>query len=614
MHGIVPCERRIPWIEMALVIHALSCAPAAGAGPTSAAPAATSSVSAGSSADKPSPPGSAEPPERAFASLSARFLEGYLSREPVASTEAGEHAHDARFPDRSVEGEAEARRFYAGVLEELGRIPRDALAEQARVDHAMLENQLRYSLFAIDELREAETSPLYYTRLLGDGLDPLVNKSFGTETSRLRALVGRLDGVATLVAVAKSRLRRPPRLHTETAIAQTQGLVALCRGEVTAPFAKHVDQALVAELSRAGERAAKALEDFQRFLEKDLLPQSDGEIRLGRARFTKKLRFWLDDDVDPDVIAKGARALLEATQDEMAETAKELWPTIFRGRKILPSSTRDEKKALVREVLAALAWDSSTDKTILVEARELVGKATAFVREHDLVSVPDEPCRVIEMPAYRRGISVAYCDSSGPLEDKPETFFAISPAPSEWDDGRKLSYYREYNRSMLADLTVHEAMPGHFLQLVANRRFPSKLRAVFASGPFVEGWAVYGEWLMAKHGFGGAKVRIQRQKMVLRLAVNALLDHGVHAGTMSEADALVLMMGEAFQEEGEAVGKWKRALLTSAQLTTYDYGFTEMMKLRAAHEARPGFSERRFHDEILAQGAPSMKHLGALLK
>jgi len=563
--------------------------------------------------EKPAAVSPAEPPDRAFAALSARFLEGYLAREPVASTEAGDHAHDARWPDRSVEGEAEARAFYAGVLDELGKIPADALDVEAKVDRAMLENQLRYALFAIDELREAETSPLYYVRLIGDGIFPLVTRSFRTPEERLRNLIGRLEGVPAIMAIATKRLGRPPRLFTETAIAQNRALVALCRSQVLAPFAKS-DPALVSRLATVGEQAARALEGFQGFLESVLLPRSDGAFRLGRERFTKKLRYYLDDDVDPDELARGARALVERTQEEMVETAKELWPVLFKPRRKMPKlETRDEKKALVREVLTALAWDHPTNDSIVREARDLVVLATAFVRERDLVRVPDEPCDVIEMPEYRRGVAVAYCDASGPLEDKPEAYFAISPTPSEWDDGRKLSYYREYNRSMLAELTIHEAMPGHFLQLMQNSRARQKLRAVFASGPFLEGWAVYAEWLMGKHGFGGPKVRIQRQKMVLRLAVNALLDHGVHVGGMNEADALVLMMGEAFQEEGEAVGKWKRAELTSAQLTTYFYGFTEMMKLREANEKVDGFSERSFHDRVLSHGSPSMRHLRALV-
>jgi uncharacterized protein (DUF885 family) len=229
------------------------------------------------------------------------------------------------------------------------------------------------------------------------------------------------------------------------------------------------------------------------------------------------------------------------------------------------------------------------------------------------VRVPDEPLKVVEIPEYRRGIGVAYCDSSGPLEPKPETFFAISPPPSDWPPARVQSFFREYNESMLADLTVHEAMPGHYLQIMHSNAYPSKLRAVLGSGPFVEGWAVYSEWLMASKGFGGAKVKLQQQKMILRMTANALLDHGIHTGDMDERQAMDLMTRDAFQEEGEAAGKWNRARLTSAQLTTYFYGFQEMMKLREAAETRPGFSERAYHDQLLSHGSPGPRYMRQLL-
>jgi uncharacterized protein (DUF885 family) len=165
---------------------------------------------------------------------------------------------------------------------------------------------------------------------------------------------------------------------------------------------------------------------------------------------------------------------------------------------------------------------------------------------------------------------------------------------------------------MLAELAIHEAMPGHYLQLMHNNQFPSKLRALFSSGAFVEGWAVYGEWLMAEKGFGGPRVRLERQKMVLRLAVNAILDHDIHAGQLDEKAALALMTGEAFQEDGEATGKWRRARLTSAQLTTYFYGFSELLALRKAAEGKPGFTERAYHDRILSWGSPAMKFVRQL--
>jgi uncharacterized protein (DUF885 family) len=562
-------------------------------------------------------------PSARLAAFTTRFLNEYLERNPAHATELGDHRFDDRWPDLRADAEVVERARLVARLAELGLIVEDSLSLQERVDRALLENQLRSWIFAIDELREAEENPMLYTGLVGDGLDPLITRSFGTVEQRMTALLGRLKGIPDIVAVAKQRLRRPPRIFTETAIQQNKGLVALCRTELAEHFAKV--PALKDALTAAASAAASALDDYQAFLEKDLLPRSDGSFRLGRARFEKKLRFELGDAVDIDAIATGARALLRETLDEMVETARELWPELMKPAPLPPLATPADKRAAVRKVLDKLAEDHPDNATILKEASDWLARATAFVREHDLVRLPTQPCKVIEMPEYRRGVAVAYCDSSGPLEASQETFFAISPTPKDWTQKRAESFYREYNRSMLADLTVHEAMPGHFLQLMHNNELrgggpatgsgdvAGKLRSVFSSGAFVEGWAVYSEWVMAKHGFGGPKVRMMRQKMALRLAANAILDHDIHAGTMEEKEALDLMMNDAFQEEGEAVGKWKRARLSSAQLTTYYYGFTEMMKLRLAHEKDPGFTERTYHDRLIGFGSPSMRSAAMLL-
>ncbi len=489
-------------------------------------------------------------------------------------------------------------------------MPREALSVQNRIDAAILDDRLRYGLFVIDELKPRERNPLTYVGLIGDGLDPLVTRSFGTRAQRLTSLAGRLEGVPAIVAVAKQRLAHATKVHTETAIQQVKGLIELVEIELPAQFA--AEPALRDRLAAAARTAGAALHELEAFLARDLLPRADGSFRLGRARFTTALGFALGEDVDIDAFAASARALLTATQAEMVATATQIWTDDKLGP--LPAlKTAAQQKAFVRRVLDHVATDRPTNTTILADAKAWLDQATAFVRAHDLVRVPDEPVAIIEMPEYKRGVAVAYCDSSGPLEATPETFYAIAPTPTDWPADRVASFYREYNQAMLAELSIHEAMPGHYLQLMHNNAFPSKLRAVFGSGPFVEGWAVYGEWLMAEKGFGGPRVKLQRQKMILRLAANAILDHGVHAGQLDEAAALALMKDEAFQEDGEAVGKWKRAQLSSAQLSTYFYGFTELLKLRRIAEVQPGFTERAYHDRLLSWGSPAMKYVRQLL-
>ena len=233
----------------------------------------------------------------------------------------------------------------------------------------------------------------------------------------------------------------------------------------------------------------------------------------------------------------------------------------------------------------------------------------------------DDPVEVIEMPEIDRGVAVAYCDSPGPLETAPmPTFIAISPTPADWPAQRVASFYREYNRHMLHNLMVHEAMPGHYLQLQHSRRFSGSataIRAALRSGSFVEGWAVYAEQVMAEHGYPGEgdprAVRMQQLKMQLRMIINAILDARVHGHGMTEAEAMALMTGRGYQEEGEAAGKWRRVLLTSAQLSTYYVGFTEVADLAGELRAvKPDAAEAEIHDRMLAHGSPPVRLLRSL--
>ena len=270
---------------------------------------------------------------------------------------------------------------------------------------------------------------------------------------------------------------------------------------------------------------------------------------------------------------------------------------------------------MTAEVLGKLAEQHPDDRTIVSEARKIVAEATDFVKSHNLVTVPKKPLDVIVMPEFKRGQSIAYCDSPGPLEKNGKTFFAVAPTPNDWSAERKASFFREYNNFMLRDLTVHEAMPGHYLQLAHANEFraPTLVRAIFQSGTFVEGWAVYTEQIMAEAGYGGPEVRMQQLKMRLRVDCNAIIDQSIHTANMTEQEALDLMMKEGFQQEGEAVAKWKRARLSSTQLSTYFVGVTEHLEMRERAKAGASFDLRKYNDSVLSFGSPPVKYVRELL-
>ena len=330
------------------------------------------------------------------------------------------------------------------------------------------------------------------------------------------------------------------------------------------------------------------------------------EPRIGAELFARKLSLSLDAEADAAAILARAEADLErVTAEIVAEAAA------FEG--VAEPGTAAERAELVRRVLDRLADDAPDNATILGLGRAALEQQIAFVREHDLVALFPDPYEVIAMPEIDRGVAVAYCDPPGPLEpaDVP-TLVAISPTPEDWSPERVRSFFREYNTHLLHDLMIHEAMPGHLLQLQHAKRFRSgtEVRAALWSGSFVEGWAVYAEELMAAHGYPGGgdprTVRLQQLKMQLRMVINAILDSRVHAHGMTEDEAMALMTGRGFQEEGEAAGKWRRALLSSAQLSTYYVGYTEVSDLvRDVRAAHPDWTLRRLHDAVLGFGSPA---------
>jgi uncharacterized protein (DUF885 family) len=315
----------------------------------------------------------------------------------------------------------------------------------------------------------------------------------------------------------------------------------------------------------------------------------------------------------PEEILARAEAELKKTTEEMYATAKPLYDSYHLGT-AADAANPPAQAAVIKAVLDHLGQKGAlTDDTIVPKAAEILKTATDFVRSHDIVTVPDTPVKVIVAPEFNRGAAVAYCQPPGALEPQGETFFAIAPTPTDWPAARKASFYREYNEYMLYDLTVHEAMPGHYLQLAHANQFkaPTLVRALFASGSFIEGWAVYQEQEMRRAGFGGPEVAMQQYKMRLRATINAIIDQKIHMGNMTEQEALDLMMKQGFQEEGEAVGKWKRARLTSTQLSTYFVGAMEHDDLRAAAEKKWGsnFNQKKYHDQVISYGNASVKFI-----
>lgn len=546
--------------------------------------------------------------DAAFELAAQTFIADYLRLNPEQATDLGEHRYDDRLSDYSPSGIAAKIDAYRNHLRTLDAVAMDQLTGANRTDARIMRLNLEAMLFALTELKSREWDPLSYNASLSNSIYAITRRDFAPAASRLRSIAGRLGAIPGVVRQIKANLRRPPRVHTETAIQQTAGGIAFVRNGLDELLAQAPQ--LKAELTPLQSSVAAALEDYKRWLENEVLPTADGEFRLGAERFQKKLRYALDSELSPAEILGRAERELEVMTDALYATARPLFRQFFPSA---GAAAESDRPRVIRAVLDRLAEKRVNDETVVARATELTAAATEFVRRHGLVTVPDVPLKVIVLPEFQRGVAIAYCQPPGALEPAGETFFAVSPTPKDWTEQRRVSFFREYNDYMLHDLCVHEAMPGHYLQLAHANRFraPTMIRAIFWSGTFVEGWAVYAERVMTDAGFGGPEVKMQQLKMRVRAIINAILDQKVHTAGMTEKEALDLMMQRGFQEEGEAVGKWRRACQSSAQLSTYFVGAIEHDDLRAAAEKKLGaaFNLKAYHDRVLSYGSPAVKYV-----
>ena len=555
---------------------------------------------------------SATPQDDAFQKIAHEYIEQYLRANPEDATELGDHRFDGQLTDYSSEARAKELATQKEFRDKLSAIGGSQLTGANNIDFRILKENIDYQIFRADELKEPDWNPLVYMQSLANSLYLLVARDFASPEQRIPNLRQRLEGIPGVIAQAKANLQHPPRVHTETAIEQTQGAINLVR-EGLAPLVDRAPQ-MKNELAPLQEKTVAALDDYKKWLQNDLLPRSDGNFRLGAEKFRKKLHFALASDLSMEEIMKRAQADLKQTQTAIYETALPLYKKYFPNA---DAKAPTDKYKVTAAVLDKLAEQHPDDATIVDYAKDVVTEATDFVKSHRLVTVPNTPLDVIAMPEFKRGVAIAYCESPGPLEKSGRTFFAVSPTPKDWSKERKESFFREYNNYEIRDLTVHEAMPGHYLQLAHANEFsaPTLVRAIFRSGTFIEGWAVYCEQMMAEQGYGGPEVKMQQLKMRLRAIANAILDQSIHAGNMTEKEAMDLMIKETFQQEGEAVAKWKRARLTSAQLSTYFVGATEHLDLRAAEEKKLGndFELKKCNDQVISYGNPPVKYVKELM-
>jgi uncharacterized protein (DUF885 family) len=561
----------------------------------------------------------AQPADSEDARLTTFFkesLEAEFRAQPLLATRLGDHRFDHLLDDLSPRARAATRERWSKTLQELPRkVNYKRLTRAGQIDFEILAHHLKRELWLAENTRPFEDDPRVYNDYLTESVYLLLTQSSLPQPVNVRNCAARMAFIPKVVAAAKEGLRNPPRVFVETAIRQNRGAIAFYERGI---FELAGETPQLSALRKAAAPVVSSLKEYQKFLQEDLLPRAKGDWRLGKLRFAKKLELELDAGLTADEVLREAEAEMDRVEGEMYVIARQLWARHF-PKKALPPDDSEGKRMTIRLVLDQVSREHGRVEDLVKDARATAEHVKAFIRERDLLRLPEpDRCRIVEMPEFQRGNTVAYLNQAPPLDAKASSYYAISPPPREWDAKRVASYLREYNRHMLHILTIHEAYPGHYVQLEFSNRHPSLIRRVLFSGVFAEGWAVYTEQMMLDQGYGGGDpaLRLNQLKWYLRTVANAVLDFKMHCTKMTDEEALRFLIERAYQSEAEAILKVIRAKQSSCQLSTYFVGRMAFVRLRrrVQNELGEDFHLGRYHEAVLDHGTLPVKYLPELVR
>lgn len=538
-----------------------------------------------------------------FEKLTDDLLYGSLALAPVNATQAGYHQHngvqlDEQLDDFSTGGIETQRRFYEGFKTRLDSLHPASLDKEQQADFDIMKNQLSLALLELNTIQSYKHNPTVYVELAGNAVFTPYMLNYAPKEKRFQHIAKRLEKFPALFEQAKANLTDAPEVWNRVAREENDGTIGLIDKTLRA----EVPDAQKADYGRAAERALAALKAFSAHLEKDLSKKTS-DWRLGREKYALKCDYVLATGKTPEQLLAEAEATLKTTRDELDKLAR-------------PKTAK--------QALDDIAKQHATPDTYMAEAKQALAQATAFVKEKGLLTLPSRSnLDVIDTPEFLRGIyAVGGFNPAPPLEPELGAFYWLTPIPKTWTKDRVESKLREYNKYGVQHLTIHEAMPGHYVQLeYANDVQPKSrrlLRIVFGNGPYIEGWGVYAQQLMTDEGYldNDPGLRFTLLKQLLRVLANTILDVRLQTMGMTDQQALDLMINDTYQEKEEATAKLQRAQLSSCQLPMYFAGWKGWLQVRDHYQQRKGnaFSLREFHERALKESGASLPTLDRLLE
>jgi len=545
------------------------------------------------------------------------YLDECFELRPLEATLLGDHRFDDRLDDISPEARKRWLEHYRQQLATLeSDTDYDSLQRSGQIDYEIWRDELKRNIWLAENTNPFVEDPRVYGNYINDSVYMLLAQSTLPLEQNVKNAIARIEQIPRIIQTARVSIKAPPRSILETAIAQNKGAIDFYEKGI---YELVGEESLRASIRKVTPPAIEALKSYQAFLEIDfLLPKSVGEWRIGKEKFDRKLQLVLDVGLTADEVLRDALVEFDRVQDELYVIARQLWSGYFPDR-VLPVDNQRGRRETVAAVISAVSQEHSQPSALIADARESVTAIQNFISQHDILRLPKEDrCQVIEMPEFRRGNSLAYLDAALPLDPDGFSYYAISPPPAQWNQKRVTSFLEEYNKHMLQILTIHEAYPGHYVQLQYSNRSPSLIRRLLQSGAYVEGWAVYTEQMMLDQGYGDGSLplRLNQLKFYLRAVGNTILDNRMHCTQMTDQEALSFLTQEAYQSDGEAHLKIIRAKQSSVQLSTYFAGRMAFYRLRQKIQLEQGdaFELGRFHEAVLENGSIPVKFLSELVR
>lgn len=548
-----------------------------------------------------------------FATFSSQFIDDLWKESPTWALYSGFHQYDGVLKVPNAKNRALSLAFNKQELSKLASFDLDKLSANELIDYRLIENLLRRDIWEIEQFKSWQWDPSAYN--VAGGFAQLINEDFAPLDTRLRSVLARMENVPAYYQAAQDNIESPTLEHTQLAIMQNKGAFSVFSDELLNQAKESGltadEKALFETRFNASTNAINEHIEWLDGLETQLTRDGGRSFRIGETLYEEKFAFDIQAGMSGKALFDKASADKVRVQDEMAKITSKLWSRYF------DTDMPADKNTATKQLIDKLSSKHVKRDAFVDEVRAQIPELIAFVQQKNLITLdPNKPLVVRETPAYMRGFAGASISAPGPYEKSSNTYYNVTPLDGMSDESAE-SYLREYNHWILQVLNIHEAIPGHYTQLVYSNESPSMIKSLFGNGAMVEGWAVYTERMMLEEGYGDfePELWLMYYKWNLRVIANTILDYGIQVQGMTEQEALNLMTQEAFQQTAEAEGKWRRATLSQVQLTSYYSGYREIYDFREELKMSQGeqFDLKGFHEQFLSYGSAPVKYIRELM-